>query len=221
MRQIKWLVVLAAMASISGAIPLTLANDVPWTVDTFGIELANDGSFVQGGGSGYADGTWYQYPTEWWNQWFYDDPYQPSPWYKEIQIWPASICNVDVEQDSYAEIAVNWSTPEWSLEGNPPGEPRVPPLPGVDESRYIVRETFHIYEHEADGFEVCESWPMGFHWDFLVPDYNPEWVSIDVRGYNFTIMQDGDWSIWHRCIPEPSTAGLLGVGAVALLRRRR
>ena len=65
------------------------------TVDNFSITLETTNQFVTGDGSGYNDGNgmvdtsgnatpWYYYPnTGWYNQWFYDDPPDPTRW-KEI-----------------------------------------------------------------------------------------------------------------------------------------
>jgi hypothetical protein len=48
-------------------------------------------------------------------------------------------------------------------------------------------------------------------------DWNPEWVSLSFYGWGFAV--DYDFTDW--CIPEPATMTLLGLGAVALLRRKR
>ena len=55
------------------------------TIDNFSISL-DDGEIYAGSGSGYNDGTgeydtpWYYYEnTDWYNQWFYDDPPDPTP----------------------------------------------------------------------------------------------------------------------------------------------
>lgn len=52
--------------------------------------------------------------------------------------------------------------------------------------------------------------------DTLPFDYNPEWVSLDFVGTNVQVSYEFyDW-----CIPEPASLSLLGLGAMALLRRR-
>jgi hypothetical protein len=74
-------------------------------------------------------------------------------------------------------VAINWSTPAWSYLGY---GTRQPPLPGVNEQEYIVRSTMM---HE------CGTFPMMQHfvYDFIIWQYNPEWVSIDIMGCNFII----------------------------------
>jgi hypothetical protein len=170
---------------------------------------------VVGKGSGYPYpsggppglGGWYNYPSGWGTQWFYNEPYDPersSTIHVEGQMAPLSD-----DQPTYLLMAVNYSTPAWSLEGNPPGDPRVPPLPGVDESLYIARVPFE--EHYW-----LPTDPVAFSFDYVIPDYNPEWVSFDLLGYNFWVQG----TIIHECVPEPAAAGLLALGALALVRRR-
>ncbi len=175
-------------------------GDLEWTdiyepdpaqadTNSFMLMIAPDGSFLDGYGSdAFGDG-WYYYPSEWWNIWFYDHPYDPTR-YKKIHI-ETIIQPLDGGQPSWVEFAVNWSTAWWSEVGNPPGEERYPPLPGVDEALAIGRYTF-LAEPDVNGY---------FVFDFMVPDYNPEWVSIDVRGYNIMI-ESG--FIEHECISGKS-----------------
>jgi hypothetical protein len=80
------------------------------TVDSFSISLYVNNTFVNGGGSGYNDGTgvqgtpWYYYEnTDWYNQWFYDDPPDPTRW-KEIT-YDIEILAIDDRAD--VTIALN------------------------------------------------------------------------------------------------------------------
>jgi len=131
------------------------------------------GNFLNGNGNGAFGQGWYFYPMEnWWNIWFYDHPFAPErrkTGVIEFDVMPL------VPGPSRLEVAVNWSTDLWSIE-QPPGDSS-PPLPGVDELRYIGRHILLVTEQ-----------PMGhFVLPYEILDYNPEWVSVDVRGFNFDI----------------------------------
>ncbi len=145
------------------------------------------GVFLNGfGEDAYGEG-WYYYPnTGWWNVWFYDHPFDPTRM-KEFFAW-ANILPVIPGTPSMIEIAINWSTPEW-----PPGlPPPVPPLDPVEEQMSIGRETFYFFEG------ILEPGGPPAEFDFVIPNYNPEWVSMDVRGSNFVI----DGVIEHTCLPQ-------------------
>ncbi len=146
------------------------------------------GTVLAGGGSGYNGGEWYVYQSMWINQWFYDHPFDDTRGkivhveFDWISVDPE--CTVDIN------VAINWSTPEWSELGY--GE-TLPPLPGelpsgVEED-YIVRLLV---------LDVCEfvTEVQHFEYDYIIWDYNPEWVSIDVRGCNFDITNG---VIVHEC----------------------
>ena len=178
-------------------------------VDDWFITADYDGFLVGGGGSGFNNGMWYEYPSGWLNQWFYDHPFDSTRW-KEVHV-EFDAYYLDDLQDTYLEVAVNWSTPEWSLLGF--GD-TLPPTPAYNEELYIERAT----RLSTDFFFP----PMGqnfehFEFDYVIPDYNPEWVSIDVSGWNFEIVNG---VIIHECLPEPSTICLLAFGGLTLLRRR-
>ena len=56
----------------------------------------------------------------------------------------------------------------------------MPPLTPADEEKYKLSALLA----ETEGIS-----PGGQHYvlDYVIRDYNPEWVSVDVRGYNFKI----------------------------------
>jgi len=175
-------------------------------IGQFWIAVDQFGEIVPGpisGGTGYPDpvpddplylGQWYFYPQPdpagpWYNMWWYDDPYDPcrrknvtvSFWYATWNpMMPGSI-----------EVTINWSLPGWSQ------NPAQPPLPA--DELFVTRYTPSWIIPVAPFFP-----PMNF---FVGPiqlpvDYNPEWVSIDVRGTNFWIigLPDGLYSeISHDC----------------------
>ncbi|MHC4595056.1 MAG: hypothetical protein ACYS9C_11535 [Planctomycetota bacterium] len=188
------------------------------SVDNFWIELHLANEFFDGYGSGFDDGTgmrdivnfptpWYYYEnTDWYNQWFYDDPPDPTRW-KEItyDIFIESALN------SKVTIAVNWSSLAY------PGGSGQPPLPTLLlppelEQIWIVREVI-FDDFVVDGQIIAGT--------LIIPDYNPEWVSIDVRAYGQYVLLNG--TITHECIPAPGAIvlGSIGVGLVGWLRRRR
>lgn len=177
--------------------------------DAYYVTVDYDMYLVAGGGSGYNGGTWYEYPSGWWNEWFYDHPFDPNRW-KEIHI-EFDAYYMDDAYDAWLEFAVNWSTPAWSDLGY--GD-TLPPTPDFDETLYIERFTLLETEWFLPG--TGQDYEH-FVFDYVVPDYNPEWVSIDVWGWNFEIVNG---IIVHECVPEPGALSLLALGGLALLRRR-
>ncbi len=153
--------------------------------NNFSIALDEMGMILFGGGGGdsqpYGQG-WYYYPMEnWWNIWFYDHPFDDQR-FKTIDVW-FEVMKLNPTAPSWFEFAVNWSTDLWWMDG--PGDR--PPLPGEDEMLYIGREIL-IGGPDVQGF---------FQFPYEILAYNPEWVSIDVRGENFMI-EFGE--ILHDCV---------------------
>ena len=153
--------------------------------NTFFIQLDEFGEFVDGGGTFYYDdgeseNGWYYYPnTNWWNIWFWDHPFDPER-YKEIVLEFDYIPG----PQGWAVVAVNWAQPPW-----PPGNPPpVPPITPEDEDLYVGRYAFG---------ELVQ--PGHYIFEYTIPDYNPEWVSVDVMGVDF-IIDAG--IITHSCLPE-------------------
>jgi hypothetical protein len=142
-------------------------------VNAFGVIMGPANNLIDGfGENAYGEG-WYRYPTDWWNIWFYDHPFTYDR-FKDIHLF---VDFVPTAPDASVVLAINWSTDLWSLEGNPPG-PRRPPLPGDEpELDYIGRHI--VYQGEV--------MPGPMEFDYTIPDYNPEWVSVDIMGQNFDI----------------------------------
>lgn len=164
---------------------------LPPKINSFWVVIDPVGNFLDGGGSEYYGSGWYFYPElePWWNIWFYDHPFDYDR-YKVVTV-EFDIITLDPAFPANATVAVNWSTDIWSLEGNPPGERR-PPLPeDGNEQLYIGRGI--IYQNPV--------LPPLEHivYQYVIPDYNPEWVSIDVLGVNFEI-QNG--IVTHECLPK-------------------
>ena len=147
------------------------------------------GHVVLGGGSGYGDGTWYSYPLYgWYNQWYYDHPFDPDR-RKTVSL------QFDVDAaipGGYLEVAVNWSMPTWPSGQSQPPLPNL--LPPGSEDELVGREI--VYTNSG----VSET---GVHVDFEIVEYNPEWVSIDIRDLSgspgaFEI----SGTIVHDCLPK-------------------
>jgi len=141
--------------------------------------IAADNELIEGGGNGY-ESTWYFYPEEqegWWNIWFYDHPFDP---YRTKRI-SAGIFLYPVVYEGYAEIVFNWSTPAWSDLGL-----ARPPLPedfdGIPEADYIGRSD-PIFAGVVPSEGVFVDIPCSTY--FEIPEYNPEWISLDIRGSGF------------------------------------
>jgi len=189
------------------------------TQDFFYADLYPGGTFNGGGGTGYPStdptqdqGLWYDtvFPDTY-TQWFYDHP-TVYDYYKIIEY---SFTILPHDFDAYAEIWISWSTPEWSP------NPVAPPInPGDD--IFINRELVFTYTyHEPE--DITD---IVFHFDpatLIIPDYNPEWIAIDILGQDFYIQGE----IWHECLPQESTVPipgavwLLGSGLLGLIGFRK
>ena len=194
------------------------------------------------GWNGLTEGPWYTYagaagdvgqssPGEivnpqpgWVNQWWYDHPYDPLRW-KEVTLHFTYGLGPAAGAQGGANIIINYSTPAYSaLPENGFPDPRTSaPPPGQE-------------PHPGDWIgrvQVGQLWlnpndPNIYTFDgtfdlrtFNV-NYNPEWVSVDVVGFNFIISSPAvPGSITHDCVPEPASILLLGLGGLMLMGRRR
>jgi hypothetical protein len=180
----KRLAILLSLGLLLLAVPV-FAQQID---DSFWVQIGEDGALIAGGGTGYNEGTWYVYPSGWINEWFYDHPFNPL---RGKDIWVEFDWRpLDPTIPADVIVVVNWSTPAWSDLGY--GE-TLPPLPGEvgdAEDDYIVRYVIR---------EILGTSCAGEHFerDIRIWDYNPEWISIDVMGSNFEILNG---VLIHECI---------------------
>jgi len=133
---------------------------------------ASGGTFNEPG----EDGIWYLYNNapgemDWWNIWFYNDPVDNSRMKKmRMGFWISSLDGVTPGMLNYV---FNWSDPTW-------------PGPGFPTP---MNETF-IHRSPVNGpMPIPPGVPIWVELYYIIPDYNPEWVSVDIWGENIQILQ--------------------------------
>jgi len=159
-----------------------------WSGAWYRIAFDNSGEYLLGDGDGYATGTWYYYPeTGWWRQWFYNGPCDPNR--QGDLLYHVYIKAVDPAKSTYAEVRFNWSTPEWSSLGK-----KHPPLPS-DAPTATAEATFMqgLRLKLVDNWYIGTIEPIASH---KVKEYNPEWISVDIRGRNAYIYRGA----FHSCV---------------------
>ncbi len=172
----------AVVAFVLLALPIALAQRTDhedpnaYPGSWYRISLDPDGNFISGDGHGYNDGAWYYYPrTGWYRQWFYNAPYDPDR--KGYLNYEVYVKAVDPNKLTYVEINFNWARPEWSQLGY-----SRPPLPADaatadQEAKYMSSRRLYV----IDNWYIGTVEPVFSH---IIEEYNPEWISIDVRGRN-------------------------------------
>ncbi len=172
---------------------LTLAvSSAEARTDIFFTAIGPNNEFLDGGGSGYGDGEWHFYPnTAWWSEWFYSGPYTPR--LKQQLDVSLTIEPLQADQPCLVQIAYKWTTSGWSQMGmnRPPLLADV--ITAADEAKFTQRRMFFSSRFPAG------SKPITFKRHLEIPYYNPEWVSIEVRGRNFLIL---DGSVDHGGVPR-------------------
>jgi hypothetical protein len=163
------------------------------------LVLDVDGEFVLGDGHGYNGGTWYYYPeTGWWRQWFYNGPYSDLR-HGELE-YETYIKAYEVSRNVNAEVRFNWSTRAWSAQGlDRPPLPDDVPTAG-DEGMYM----------DGAGLWTVDNYILRGSVEpiktYTISSYNPEWVSIDIRGSNVYIYRGAH----HQCVGSDGSTAPLG-----------
>jgi hypothetical protein len=196
------------------------------------------------GGSGYklpAGGSpWFQYdapqgtvqynalePTitnpvpGWHNQWYYDGLLRPG--YKTVTLdfdYMLVNPNPPDQKGGGTDIVLNWSTQAWV---DPDPLNPSPPI-GNQANTWIGR----VLVSQACWLPQGDATVHHFHSTYNLSQYgvnfNPEWVSLDITGYNVWLSPVGAGSIIHTCVPEPGTLVPLvtaGIGLLVFAWRRR
>lgn len=159
------------------------------------IVFDSSGNYVRGDGHGYGNGTWYHYPqTGWWRQWYYNEPFSTTrQGYLEYQVY---IKPAQPGLPSSAEIRFNWSTPQWSgLRTSRPPLPGDAPSAGAEAKYMQSKSLFSIDNAYIGTVEPIATW--------TISEYNPEWVSIDIRGRNVYIYRGA----FHACTAKDTPTG--------------
>jgi hypothetical protein len=115
--------------------------------------------------------------------------------------------------ESSVTIAFNWTILGYN--SGPDGPPPLPPLHPDVEDYLIIRDVI-FNEGGISGTKNITG-------SLIIPDYNPEWLSIDIRVGGVTIPYSISGTLTHECIPAPGAIilGCIGIGCVNRLRKRR
>jgi hypothetical protein len=149
------------------------------------IVLDDNGNYVTGQGDGYGGGTWYYYPASgYFRQWFYNNPYDPDR--EGYLYYRVFITANDYAKSVSFDVRFNWVTPEWSRLGR-----SHPPLPGdaptaSDEAKYMASEELQALDSVFLG-NPQKPGSVEPNKSYVIHQYNPDWVSIDIRGHNCDI----------------------------------
>jgi hypothetical protein len=152
-------------------------------VNRYWLDINTQGDIGPANSGGTAneigeDGTWYFYndpETEqsWYSVWFYNnslDMYGMNKMKMGFYVQkgvPFGAANVS--------FAVSYSDPEW--------DPETPEFPMPDDEEFILRSTLNG-PYSVTGTATNKQW---FELEFDIPDYNPEWISVNIFGSNIKI----------------------------------
>jgi len=176
------------------ASPLTPATDYEFYVKAycngfdnprignFWATIGEVGDLREGGGTFNPElqenGEWYLYENApghpWWNIWWYNDPLDLTRMKKiRVGFW---VTTFEPEQPGILEYVVNWSTPAWVTPPLP-----LPGFPLPSQEMFIQRSPMR------PPIMIAPGTPQWVELLYIVEEFNPEWVSLDIWGENFVI----------------------------------
>jgi len=159
--------------------------------DQFMVDLGRHGKIIRGGGTGFNDGAWYYYPhTGQSVQWFYNGAVNlDNKKVVEVEL-TVRVLDPGLGKIGTFEASVNWTRATW------PEDQNTPPLPDTKKpwlAPQYIQETVVVPRTS-----VLK--PMTVKATVEIPEFCPEWVSIDIRGENITV----EGLIRHECVPKIS-----------------
>jgi len=170
------------------------------------LMMNEEGIAVEWEGTGYNNGEWYEYPNYgWWNVWLYDHPYDNAR--NKIISATFDIQPYNPELPVDVTIVYNWSTGNWTGWPEVPRPPLPEDVPTIEIEDEMIGRSEPLYQFQGTigQREVITN-------EFVIEDFNPEWLSIDVMGSNFIL----NANINHVCFKEYSEpvieGGILKVG---------
>jgi len=158
--------------------------------DYFTVEIDAKGEVVGGSGTGYDNGTWYYYPnTDWWNQWFFNGPFDPTR-SKIVQVdLTFRILDPVAAVASSATVALNWTTGDWPSDMDVPAPPLPRDIRGQSHEEQLIERHILVPQRQITQSIFIDT-------SYEIERFCPAWVSIDVRGQNVSI----EGRIVHECI---------------------
>ena len=190
-------------------------------VDNFWFSIEGPGNLLEPLSGGTFDepgenGIWYLYDQapggmDWWNIWFYNDPLDTNK-IKKIRMgfWIQSYNGSDPGLLNYV---INWSDSTWEGSG----------FPTPSDEQYIRRSPVN------GPVIVNTGGPQWIELYFIIPDFNPEWISVDIWGENIMVEQTpmapplsselfsyydpilmNGGIIVHECLPETTLSSFSG-----------
>lgn len=160
--------------------------------DVFTLEIDAKGEPIAGDGSGFDGGLWYYYAnTNWWNQWFYNGPYNRTG-RKVVEVdLTFRVLDPTSAVQSTVEVALNWTTGDWPDDIDNPAPPLPDDIKGLSQEELLIER--HVIVPQRT---VTQS--IFINTSYEIEAFCPAWVSIDVRGKNVSI----EGVIRHECVSD-------------------